>query len=123
VCFGGLVIEALSGLDMIYLFAQVEVELSADEIAEFLSVVRFVLLESAVGRNCHKERLHLIFLGGGHDPLDAVALFVDFLKIFVLRKNDFFVFVAEEFRRCGPQAFNEVKQGDHGGRHLSAFKL
>ena len=122
-CFGGLVIEALSGLDVIYLFAQVEVELSADEIAEFLSAVRFVLLESAVGRNCHKERLHLIFLGGGHDPLDAVALFVYFFKVFVLRKNDFFIFIAKKLRRCGPQAFNKVEQGDYRGRHLSAFKL
>ena len=60
---GGLIIEALSRLDMVDFFSQVEVEPSADQETEFLSAVRFVLFQHTVRRKNNKKRLHLVLLG------------------------------------------------------------
>ena len=61
-----------------------QAQLTADQISKLLAGMRLVLFELTVGLQHYKHGLHLILLGGGHDPLSAVACLVDLFKVFIL---------------------------------------
>ena len=118
-----LIVKALARLDVVDFFSQVQIQAAADEEAEFLSCVGLVLLQPAVGLNNDQERLHLIFLGGRDDPLDAVPVAVDLFKIFIFREHNLLALLPEKLRGSRAQTFDQVKQCHHRCRYLSPLQL
>ena len=86
-------------------------------IAEFLPFMGLMLKELLSGFQVHQQGLHLVLLGGRHDPLDTVAGFIDLLEKAFVGENDLLrLRFLKKSGGSGPQAFDQIQQGhDRGG--------
>ena len=109
------VIKTLSLFHRILAVIQMQADPALEYIAEFLPFMGLMLKELLPGFQVHQQGLHLVLLGGRHDPLDTVAGFIDLLEITFVGENDLFrLRFLKKGGGSGPQAFNQVQQGHHG---------
>ena len=95
-----------------------------NHISEFFPLMWFIFLQLLLRLYNYQKWFHLILLCIGHDPLDTVAHFINFLKKSTFGIYDMFLFrLFEKFRRCRSETLNQIQQCHHGRCHLATLQL
>ena len=117
-------VKAFSRLNDKIPVPEVEPDPSGYHISEFLSLVRINAGQLLMRPDLHQQRLHLILLGSGNDPLYAVPALIDLLeKTLFLEYHRLILCLPEKLGRIRAQAFDQIQKRDHRRCHDSVLQL
>ena len=121
---GGLVGEAVALAHAVALFAQHQRHRACEHVAELLAHVRQIGLQLRARLQRHQNRLHVLLLRVGDEPVDGHAV-VALLDEHVLLAADGVVplLVGKELVKRAAQRREDVLQRGQGGRSLVALQL